>query len=489
MSVGMDDFMRKPYRTREILDCLARNLKVRFVQDEGPQGTEAIPGSAGGCGGHAAAEVREALIAALVSLDSARVADLVRRISEDHPALGRALAASCRAVRIYHHPAGPEARPGAIDQGSPMNGASTILVVDDTHSSLKLLTDILRAAGYLVRPADSGELALASAAENPPDLILLDISMPEMDGFEVCRRLKSQERLRDIPVIFISALSETTDKVKAFAAGGVDFVTKPFQAAEVEARARTHLELRRQARLLQENYEALRRLEELRDNLVHMIVHDMRSPLMAMSGCFELLQKELAAAGAGPRRLVQRGLNAAAELTAMCDDLLDVSRLEAGQMPVHREPCDLLSLLSDAMVETKLPADSRGVAVRIAGQPVHASVDRGLIYRVIGNLLLNAIKHSPEKSVIKAGIRTVGGSVRVEVSDMGSGIPPEYHEKIFEKFCQLQARKEGHKHSTGLGLTFCKLAVQAHGGEIGVESRVGEGSTFWFTLPPAGSPS
>lgn len=365
-----------------------------------------------------------------------------------------------------------------------MNDESTILVVDDTHASLKLLTDILGAAGYQVRPSDSGELALASATENPPDLILLDISMPGMDGFEVCRRLKSDTRLADIPVIFISALSETMDKVTAFAAGGVDYVTKPFEPAEVQARARTHLEVRRQRRLLQESNEALRRLEELRDNLVHMIVHDMRSPLMTISGCFELLHKELAGGAQGPRRHLQMGLGAAEELTAMCDDLLDVSRLEAGGMPVHREPWDLLTLISDAVGETRVQADSHGIAVHVEGQHVRASVDKSLISRVVVNLLSNAIKHSPGQGIVTAGVRTAGTSVRVEVSDMGSGIPPEYHEKIFEKFCQVQARQEGHKHSTGLGLTFCKLAVQAHGGEIGVASQIGKGSTFWFTLLP-----
>jgi signal transduction histidine kinase len=366
-----------------------------------------------------------------------------------------------------------------------MEQKGTVLVVDDTHSALKLLTDILKAAGFQVRPADSGELALASAAESPPDLILLDINMPVLDGYEVCRRLKRDERLKEIPVIFISALSETIDKVKAFGVGGVDYVTKPFDAAEVEARVRTHLELRRQRQLLQANYLELSRLEALRDNLVHMVVHDMRSPLMAVSGSLEMLQPHLPVQDADAKGLLQLGLDGTAELITLCNAVLDVSRLETGLMPVNREPCELIALVSEAVAATKVQAAFRRVAVRVEGPSVCAWADRSLTYRVIVNLLTNAIKHSPENVVVRVMTHEEQGWARVEVIDVGAGIPPEYHKKIFEKFCLVDARQEGQKHSAGLGLTFCKLAVEAHGGKIGVESQVGQGSTFWFLLPLA----
>ena len=151
----------------------------------------------------------------------------------------------------------------------------SIMVVDDTPANLRLLTGMLKERGYKVRPVSSGKFALQTAKHDPPDLILLDIIMPEMNGYEVCECLKADEQLSGIPVIFISALNETMDKVKAFKVGGVDYVTKPFQFEEVQARVATHLELRRQKRLVQESNEQLRKLEELRDNLVHMVVHDM----------------------------------------------------------------------------------------------------------------------------------------------------------------------------------------------------------------------
>src|SRR3989339_730306 len=169
-----------------------------------------------------------------------------------------------------------------VQQKSP-----DILVVDDTPANLQLLTGMLKERGYRVRPVPSGKLAIQAARSQTPDLILLDVNMPEMNGYEVCEQFKADAALREIPVLFISALGETMDKMKAFAVGGVDYVTKPFQFEEVDARVQTHLKLRRlqieqerQNRQLRESYDQLKKLEELQDNLTHMIIHDMRSPLI-----------------------------------------------------------------------------------------------------------------------------------------------------------------------------------------------------------------
>src|SRR5436190_5857867 len=178
-----------------------------------------------------------------------------------------------------------------------MPSAPDILIVDDTPANLQLLTGMLKDRGYKVRPAPNGRLALQAAQMQPPDLILLDINMPDVDGYEACAQLKASELLRDVPVIFISALDETLDKVRAFAVGGVDYVTKPFQFDEVEARVSAHLRLRQLQLELQERNrdlqavnEQLQRVQELRDNLTHMIVHDLRSPLGGIVGYHDLLQ-------------------------------------------------------------------------------------------------------------------------------------------------------------------------------------------------------
>ncbi|MFB3904837.1 MAG: ATP-binding protein [Acidobacteriota bacterium] len=365
--------------------------------------------------------------------------------------------------------------------------APDILVVDDTPANLDLLAAMLRGKGYKVRPVPAGRLALRAAASSPPDLILLDINMPDMSGYEVCRRLKSDDRLKDIPVIFISALQEAMDKVSAFSSGGVDYVTKPFQFEEVEARVGTHLRIRRLQSELQEqnsrleaSLTELRKLEELRNNLTDMIVHDMRSPLTGLTGFLDLC---LDASDLSEK--AKNWLNAAKEaatvLMEMANTLLDVSRMEAGEMPLALASCDLRGLAELAVDSMRIMAEQKDIAVRIIGESVALPCDQDLIRRVILNLLQNALKYTPRRGAVEIVLSRTAEGASVKVSDTGCGIPPEYHEKIFEKFGQVAARKA--RHSSGLGLAFCRLAVQAHNGQIGVVSEPGKGSTFWFTLP------
>ena len=372
------------------------------------------------------------------------------------------------------------------DRMSP-EGIPNIIVVDDTPANLQLLSGMLKERGYKVRPVPSGKLALQAAKNDPPDLILLDIMMPDMDGYEVCERLKADEKLRDISVIFISALNETMDKVRAFGAGGVDYVTKPFQFEEVNARVSTHLELQRQRRKLKENYEQLRRLEEMRDNLVHMIVHDLRSPLMGISGFLDLaleLEKEtLTEDGLDYLQTAKRSTTA---VTDMVNAVLDVSKMEAGEMKLHLAECDLVHIAADLISGMQSLKEAREIVLEAPPQPVTVVADGDLLLRVIQNLLGNALKFTPSDGWIRLGIEPDEKGVWVKVRDNGPGIPAEYRERIFEKFGQVEARANRQKFSTGLGLTFCKLAVEAHGGSIGVDSEVGKGSMFWFVLPKEG---
>ncbi len=365
-----------------------------------------------------------------------------------------------------------------------------ILVVDDTPANLRLLTGMLKEHGYRVRPVPSGKLAIQAIQNEKPDLILLDINMPEMDGYEVCKYLKADEAFKDIPILFISALDETIDKIRAFAAGGVDYVTKPFQFEEVEARVHTHLKLRRlqmelenKNRQLQENYDQLKKLEELRDNLIHMIVHDMRSPLMAIMLGLDV-HKRRAAAKLNEEEMepVVEALISTDRLVEMVSSLLDVSRLESGKMPIHIEECDLTGLIRDVVKSLKnLNPDCQIEMVQ--QDPEMVRCDRELMRRILTNIGANAVKFAPENGRVKFDIQKDCAGIKVLISDNGPGIPKEFHEKVFEKFGQVEARRQRKMYSTGLGLTLCKLAVEAHGGKIGVESEVGKGSTFWFTLP------
>jgi signal transduction histidine kinase len=359
-----------------------------------------------------------------------------------------------------------------------------ILVVDDTPMSQKVLAGVLKHRGYEVRLASNGPDALDAALGDPPDLILLDVMMPGMDGYEVCVRLKADARIKDIPVIFISALSDALDKVKAFTAGAVDYIAKPFEFEEVRARVATHLTLREQRRQLQESYDRLRQMESLRDNLVHMVVHDMRAPLMSIDGYLQLVAAP--SPEDAPEDLasyIEAAVQSTHTLMAMVSDLLDVSKMEAGEMKLRLAPCNMLNIVQDVVSSLMSLRGRRDVHISAPEEAAVLLADADLIHRVVQNIVGNALKFTPEPGNIRADIRNACDEIEVSVQDDGPGIPPEYHDRIFEKFGQVEMHMQGRMYSTGLGLAFCKLVVEAHGGHIGVESAPGQGSRFWFRLP------
>ena len=360
-------------------------------------------------------------------------------------------------------------------------GQPDILIVDDVPQNLTLLSDLLKREGYRVRPATSGKLAIQAALRAPPDLALLDIRMPGLDGFAVCARFKAEASLKDIPVIFISGLSETSDKLAAFEAGGVDYVTKPFQELEIRARVRAHLELRHQREQLRENLLCLQALEALRDNLTHMIVHDMRAPLMAVDGHLKLLETfEAQTLSAEGKSYLAQALAGSARLNRMIAEMLAVSKLEAGQLKPALKNVDLLELVRKTTREAEALKGDKTLRFVSPLKPLPLAVDAELIGRVVENLLTNALKFGADGGEVIVRLTATDQQARVEVTDDGIGIAAEQQARIFEKFGQVEASLR--RRGTGLGLAFCKLAVEAHGGRIGVNSEPGKGSTFWFTL-------
>ena len=359
----------------------------------------------------------------------------------------------------------------------------SILIVDDTAANLALLSGMLQDRGYAPRPVLSGRLALAAARAEPPDLILLDVLMPEMSGWEVCASLKADPALQDIPVIFITALSESAEKVRAFALGAVDYVTKPFQVEEICARVATHLALRHQQNALRQANDQLRALEKARDSLVHMIVHDLRSPLTVIFTGLDLARRDALPPLAA--ECVGNALNSARMLIEMVSTLLDVSRLEASQLPLEISPVDLRALVQTALQEVEPLRGQRRITLTAPEAMATVAGDAALLRRVLQNLIGNALKFTGRDSgVIKISIApAAGGKIRVAVADNGPGISAEFQKKVFEKFYQVETRNKGPLRSSGLGLTFCKLAIEAHGGQIGLESVLSQGSTFWFELP------
>lgn len=362
--------------------------------------------------------------------------------------------------------------------------AGHVLVVDDQDANRMLLRDLLEARGYEVSEASSGPEALEQIAAVLPDVLLLDVSMPAMDGFEVCRRLRSAPETVALPILLVTALAAREHRIQGIEAGANDYITKPIDRTELVLRVRNAIHMHRLLRQVEEQLRRLRDLEALRDSLVHMLVHDLRTPLTGIRMYLELLREDvrLSRAGDGLRELVEEANTVSERMTGMVNDMLDVSRLEEGAMPVERKPADLVALAREAIkvaggqhrINLQLDAPDGGVAV---------ACDPELIRRVIANLVSNAVDFSPDKSTVKVRIRNGGPEARLQVEDQGPGVPSEFQERIFEKFGQADVKRQRVSHSTGLGLTFCKLAVEAHGGRIGVESEAGQGSTFWFTLP------
>jgi two-component system sensor histidine kinase/response regulator len=372
--------------------------------------------------------------------------------------------------------------------------SADILVVDDTPANLKVLTELLKTHHYKVRAVPSGKLALQAIRLAPPDLILLDINMPEMNGYEVCLQLKKNQEYAEhaeIPVIFISAMGDIHDKVNAFNYGGVDYISKPFQMEEVLARLKTHLalgrlqqELRQKNADLEQQIQQLHQLEALRDSLTHMIVHDLRSPLSGIITSLYAVSEHLPNFPARSQRYLDNATHGAEALLGSINTLLDLGRLEAGEMPLNYSRFHFEQLLQNCIQNMLILSEKKGIHFELTPLlPCLIEADRELLARVIINLLSNALKFSPPQTPVQLRLQTHAQTLRLEIQDQGPGISDTWHEKIFVKFGQAEIKAGSQGPSTGLGLAFCKLAIEAHRGQIGIESEVGRGSTFWFELP------
>ncbi len=360
-----------------------------------------------------------------------------------------------------------------------------VLTVDDEASNRELIRDALEMNGHTVEEAPDGPEALRRIATRPPDVVLLDVAMPGMDGYEVCRRLRTVPTTAGLPVIMVTAQTDRSDRLTGIEAGASDYLSKPIDLQDLILRVRNAVAAKRLSDEVRRNYTELKRQVELRDNLTQMLVHDLRSPLNALQLSVELLRRTASSRLNEPEcdslRVAHRSIG---RMVEMVSAILDVSRLEAGEMKLHRSKCDLARVAAGAIepFSVTVPGQCRINFVPPA-DVVKADCDGELIRRVIANLVGNAVKFTPGTGLTVVRLSRANGEASVEVVDNGPGIAPEFHRKIFEKFGQTE---DGAKqHSSGLGLYFCKLAIEAHGGRIGVQSESGRGSTFWFTLPAA----
>ena len=367
-----------------------------------------------------------------------------------------------------------------------------IIIVDDTLPNLRILARILTDSGYLVRGIPSGAMALTATASEPPDLILLDIMMPEMDGYEVCRQLKANEQTREIPVIFMSALDEIMDKVKAFSVGGVDYITKPFQVEEVLARVETHIalqalqrKLEHQVLALQEVNAALQESNNELDAFAHTVAHDLKNPVANILMSTELLQEIAGDAQPDQAKTAEivQWLNVSGrKVVNIIDELLLLASVR--QEDVARAPVDMARVVRQAQNRLDwMIAQYQGVITLPEQWPVALGY-APWIEEIWVNYLSNGLKYGGQPPQLHLGTAELSdGTIRFWIKDNGPGIPPEKVAMLFSEFTRIErTRAEGH----GLGLSIVKRIATKLNGSVGVESQVGQGSLFYFTLP--GSP-
>lgn len=367
--------------------------------------------------------------------------------------------------------------------------AGLVLVIDDDVRNRTLLRDLLETHGFTVEEGVNGLDGLQAASRCNPDVILLDVMMPQLDGFEVCRQLKAAPATMPVPVLMVTSLSDRAERLRGIRAGATDFVTKPVDTADLLLRVRNAVSSKRLYDQMQRQYVRLQELEGLRDDLVHMVVHDLRSPLSAISAYLQMLAMDLRDAAPEVQVMVAEALALGERMAGMIATMLDVSRLESGKLPLEYAAVSLVQVAQDT-VDRLAPHLARRVEVVPAGEVPPARCDAALIGRVVDNLVGNALKFSDAAHPVRVTIGLEGDDFVVGVRDEGPGIPDHELGAIFDKYTQFRRLQQSSQHAAGLGLTFCRLAIEAHGGRIGVETTVGSGSTFWFRLPrvPAGTP-
>lgn len=472
----------------------ARTCEARESLREAPPGTASPEDNSpatrcAGLGGSVGGIVRQADAALGEFADSAPLA-LLADLQQLRSA---ALELGARAARLS-----PEPSPAARSAGNPAGGTEPfpapvspgrVLIVDDQPENRDLLQHPLRAIRCDVRLAADGAEALRLAAAEPPDLVLLDVRMPGMDGYEVCRRLRSLPATRDVPVIFLSAAHEPAEIARGFEVGAVDYVSKPFRLAELMARVRTHLELKRSRDELARHAASLAALNRQKDRLIEIASHDLRNPLQsAHLGCRQLLDgRGVTAPDAGQRRGLELVLNAVERMSELVGSILDYRTATTGELPFQPASVDLSALVRTALQAAQPIAAAKGIQLRAepAADLPAARADAARVAQALANYTGNAIKFSPAGRTITVATRRVEGGLRVEVRDEGPGVLPAERGQLFEEFVRLSNQPTGGESSTGLGLAIVRRLITSQGGAVGADFPAAGGSVFWFTLPTA----
>ncbi len=372
------------------------------------------------------------------------------------------------------------------DSLPPPLDSGRILIVDDHPTNIDVLFDYLSDLGYEVLVAEDGQSALDRIQYAKPDIILLDIMMSVLDGFDTCERLKTNPETRDIPVIYVSALGGISDKLRGFEAGAVDYITKPYQNQEVLARVRTHLTLRRLQAELAEQLEASREQNEALDAYAHTVAHDLKNPLNLISNFGRLILED---PGLSDQSVEDLGhvLQSADKMNQIIEALLVLAQIRKEES-VKMLMLDMGEIVGGALERLKQDLEGQGTFLTVPDEWPSVKGHAAWVEAVWVNYLSNALKYGGRPPVIEVvcGADPEPGFYRFGVKDNGGGIPPEEQGRVFDEFLRLGPhRVKGH----GVGLSIVRRILKRLGGRVGVENNAdGPGCTFYFTLPAAGGP-
>lgn len=391
----------------------------------------------------------------------------------------------------------------------PENSPShRILIVDDQPKNLQVLGITLKKRNIKSVIAINGEQALQIAESNRPDLILLDIAMPGMDGFETCRRLKNNAKTADIPVIFLTARNQSNDIIKGFDVGAVDYVTKPFNSSELLQRVFIHLELKTSRDIIKKQNQELREFNQTLDNanllldrqnqelkqlnatkdrMFSIIAHDLRGPVGSFKSIIDLML-EMPDEFEGDRMIETLTMmrESAGQTFNLLENLLYWSRSQRDEIVVNQQNFNLSDVIFETISLLSINADNKKIRLQMKIEPnLQTYADKNMITTVIRNLLNNAIKFTPENGLITVWARRKQNEIQIKVRDTGVGISETKLNELFDSSLLFSTEGTNQEKGSGLGLILCKEFLEKNGGTIHVESVVNEGSTFSFNLPLA----
>jgi len=368
-----------------------------------------------------------------------------------------------------------------------MNGdRSTILIVDDDRLSLELLSSLL--SNYSVRCAQGGAAGLAAIFDDAPDLVLSDVVMPDVDGFELVRQLKANEATRAIPIVLITSLNARAERLRGLAAGADDFLTRPVDTTELEVRVRSLLRSKRLYDQLQTSNLELERAVNARDEFLSVASHELRTPVAGVKAAAQLLlrlQNRGTLNAENLKNSLQGLERSASRLALLTEDLLDVTRLRDGRLPLRPTAVDLSDLVirTVELYRTHLPP-THAIDLELSDETCALVADSGRIEQIVTNLLENAVKYSPEGGTVRVRVRPQAGGCLVEITDRGLGLPAGAADLIFEPFGRVQNSTTRHLPGMGLGLYICRQIADAHAGRIWADSPgENQGTTMRLWLP------